>query len=128
MSMPPLAALGSFIFSPTSGSFEELEQSWDNPRAVLDVIGGPPVKHWMGPGDRIVTISGSIWPEIQLPGLWKIDDLAAVARTGTPVTLLMAHGAYLGLWGIQHITKTDGLLQRFGFPGEINYTITLEGV
>lgn len=69
----PLAALGMFIFSPDTGSFEELERRWKFIWAKPDPIGGPPVKQWMGPGDQTLIIKGGIWPEIQPSGhgKWK---------------------------------------------------------
>lgn len=125
---PPIAALGGFIFAPSFGSFEEMEQSWETPRASLDVIGSRPVKQWMGPGDTHLNLSGSIWPEIQLPGLLKIDALAGFASSGIPLPFLMATGQFLGMWGIANTIKSSGELARFGFPGEIGFEIELERV
>lgn len=125
---PPIAALGSFVFSPSNGSFEEMERSWDTHRASLDVIGRRPVKHWMGEGDEYINLTGSIWPEIQLPGLTKIDELAGIAKSGRPLPFLLATGQYLGLWGIANTVKTGAELARYGFPGEIGFHIELERV
>lgn len=124
----PIAALGSFIFGPSVGSFEEMERRWSAPRASLPVIGGRNQKHWMGPTDGEVTITGSVWPEIQLPGLWKIDAIGALAGTGRTVGLLEMTGRFHGLWGICEVNKGTGLIQRRGFPGEITFSIVLESL
>lgn len=126
--IPPLAALGSFVFAPSNGSYEDMERTWETPRASLGVIGRSNVKHWMGPGDEFLRLSGSIWPEIQLPGLSKIDDIGAMAKTGRALPFVLATGQYLGMWGISHTSKTSSEFMHFGFPGEITFEIELERV
>ena len=126
--MTALCALGFFIFSPSTGTYEEMERRWNTRRAALDVIGRKPVKHWMGRGDSELILRGSIWPEIQPSGLWTLEALAAVAGTGRPLPVLMGYGRFLGLWGIAEMGVTDRLAQRGGVPGERGFEIVLEGV
>lgn len=105
-----------------------MERTWETPRARLDVVGRRAVKQWMGPGDETLRLSGSIWPEIQLPGLFKIDDIGAMANTGQALPFALATGQYLGMWGIANTTKSSGEFMHFGFPGEITFEIELERV
>jgi len=122
---PPLAALGLFIFAPSFGSYEQMSREVTSPRATLATMGGPDLKQWMGMQHDLRTISGSVWPEIQLPGMLKLEFLGEWARTGRPLPLLMGFGGVKGLFGIEGVSTTDGELQRWGFPGEITFEIQL---
>lgn len=121
----PVAALGEFVFAPHLGSYESLERIWTFAWAKPDPVGSPPLKQFMGKGDEELVISGGIWPEIQLPGLWKLEELAAVAGTGETLPFMLGSGRVLGLWCVEEITSTSGEIERFGFPGEIDFSITL---
>lgn len=128
MAQPPLAALGGFVFAPSIGSYESLTRRYSQPRASIDVIGAPPVKQWLGPGDSGVEIVGSVWPEIQLPGLYKLDAIAAQARRGIVHGLLLASGGWLGLFQVDEAEATDIELMRWGMPGEEQFRLMLSRV
>lgn len=124
----PLAALsggGTFIFAPLLGSYEELSQTWSASWARHDVIGAPAVRQFTGPDDRELSIRGGIWPEIQLPGLWRIEALASVAESGRPVTFILASGRVVGRFVIEEVTKDESLIEGLGYPGEIQFDLRL---
>ena len=121
----PLAQLGRFMFSPSVGSYEELERTWQITWAKPDPIGSSPVKQFMGPGDELMTISGGIWPEIQMPGMWKIEDLAAAAKTGRTMSFVLGNGRVLGQWCVEEVSEYQTLIESGGYPGEISFSISM---
>ena len=121
----PIASLGQFVFAPAIGSYEQMELTWEFTWAKPDPIGSRPVKQWMGSGETTITIEGGIWPDIQPDGLWKIDDLAAVAGRGKPLPFLLGTGQALGMWCVETISKRSTLIMNWGVPGAIEFELTL---
>ena len=117
MAYPPLAALGRFVFAPSVGSYEELTRRYIQPPAKISVIGRRDVKQWLGAKDRVIEITGSVWPEIQRPGLFRLDAIAARAQRGATFGLLLATGGWLGTWYVDEAEATDRELEMWGYPG-----------
>ncbi|WP_321447337.1 phage tail protein [uncultured Cohaesibacter sp.] len=122
--MRPLAALGSFVFSPDVGSYEEFQRRWRFSWAKPDPIGSAPLKQWTGKGDQTIRISGGIWPEIQPTGAWKIEALAAVAGLGSPMSFVLGNGLVLGRWCVESISKRESEFQS-SRPSEIKFDIEM---
>ena len=122
--MRPIASLSRFLFSPHQGSYEQLEEIWRFTWAKPQPIGSPPVKQWMGPGDREIIISGGIWPELQPAGAFKLEQIAAQAGRGRPMSFLNGSRS-LGLWCVEEIKKTSSLIELGGIPGAIEFEIRM---
>ena len=121
----PIAALWRFLFSPSDGAFESLSREVTTTRASLEVMGTSNLKQWMGAHDDITTIAGTVWPEIQLPGMMKLEDIASFARTGMALPLMSGFGRIRGLFGIETVRIGEGEIELRGFPGEITFEIEL---
>lgn len=88
-------------------------------------MGGADLDQWMGHQAETITVAGSVRPEIQLPGMFKLAALREWARTGYPLPFPSGTGMIAGRLGIEAVGLTNGEIERWGIPGEITFEIDL---
>jgi phage protein U len=97
---------------------------------------GTPVMQYNGPGERTMTIEGTIFPQLVKDGLGQVDKMRAEAAKGEAFTLCYVAtaggkggvGKILGSWCIYTISEDRTLFTPDGNPREIQFTMDLKAI
>jgi len=122
-----LAALGMFVFETSSAPFAELARRRDWRHARTDLYGARAASQFLGPGEDVVTISGTLVPG--LAGKYSsIERIAEMADTGDAHQLADGDGRILGMFTIEGLDETHKYLTERGKARMIDFSITLKRV
>lgn len=128
--------LGDFEFAVTAASFEKINYvssyRWIPKDAPTEKA--TPIMQYNGPGERSMTIEGTIFPQIVKNGLMQVDKMREQAAKGEAFELCYvesakgngAVGRILGRWCITNIAEQRTLFMADGSPREIHFTMELK--
>lgn len=122
-----LAALGMFVFEPSSALFDELarRRAWRHERT--ERFGARAASQFVGPGEDAVTLSGTLVPG--LAGEYStLERLSAMADTGEAWPLTDGTGTVLGTFTIEGLDETHKGLAENGRARMIDFSLTLQRV
>ncbi|MFM2278997.1 MAG: hypothetical protein RLZZ444_1228 [Pseudomonadota bacterium] len=122
-----LAAIGMFVFSTDTALFDELARRRDWRHARTERFGARPASQYLGPGEDLVTLSGTLVPE--LAGSYSaIERLAEMADQGEAWPLADGRGNVLGNFTIERIEERHSSLIDTGQARVVGFTIELARV
>lgn len=128
--------LGEYQFSVSKASFNKINYEsnyrWEPKEAPTS--NSPPLMQYIGPGERSMTINGTIYPQLIKDGLEQINQMRAQAENKKMLPLVYVEGKgkskglgrILGKWCILSISEERTLFLPDGNPREINFTIQLK--
>lgn len=122
-----MLCLGLFVFSLQTLSYQELQRrtSWKHPTQSL--VGARDASQYLGPGEDIITLSGSIVPEFA-GRVASLDELRRMANTGQAWALVEGTGLTYGAFVVTDLQETQTLFFADGTARKIEFTLTLRRV
>lgn len=124
-----LLSLGPFQFYASAPSFEKLRFLADFRWVPQERLGRDPAMQFLGPGERQVTLDGTIYPEA-FGGEELLPAMQQAARQGAVFPLLAMSDAGLsadvmGLWIIKKIENTRSFFGAAVGARKIEFNIEL---
>ena len=122
-----MMALGLFVFSLQTASYEELQRTtnWRHPSNSR--IGSTPAYQFVGKGEDTITLKGSIYHELTQNRI-TLDQVRQMADTGKAYTLIEGTGKIYGLVIIESLDETKTYFFKDGAARKTEFTITLKMV
>ncbi|SHO57786.1 phage tail protein [Vibrio quintilis] len=121
--------LGDFSFSVETAAYQSMKRDFSF-EWKMETVGKIPGLQFVTEGAYKRSLSGVIYPEYK-GGFSQIDSMAALARTGRPLRLLMGSteskqaGINLGFWCITSISETATIFHRNGRPRKLEFSMGL---
>lgn len=119
--------LGLFVFSLETLTYQELRRrtSWKHP--TQPIVGARDASQFLGPGEDIITLPGSIIPEFA--GVANnVDILRRMANRGHAWVLMEGTGFVYGAFVITDLDETQTYFYDDGTPRKIEFTLSLRRV
>lgn len=126
-SISAMMALGLFVFGLNTVPYQQLQRSssWRHPSNSR--VGQRPARQFAGPGDDIITLSGTLYPEIT-GGKISLAALRYMAETGQAWPLIEGTGMHYGLYVIEDISETASVFFADGTARKIEFSMKLARV
>lgn len=120
-----MMALGDYLFSVSSAAYQELERTNEWRWPTVERIGAAPARQYVGPGDDIIRMSGTIYPHFvaQRRGLDQLPLMRQEASKGEPLTLVDGTGKVWGNFCVLSIREGQKAFFSDGAPRCIEFTI-----
>ena len=115
MSEEVLLSLGEYQFGMSTAAHDSLQESTAYRWVTQYRLGRDPALQYVGPGQRTLKLSGTIYPHFR-GGLGQIAEMKAEAEQAEPLTLVDGQGTNLGTWVIKKISETQSNYVRDGIP------------
>ena len=122
-----LAALGLFVFELSSASFDELNRRTDWRYATGARVGARDAHQYVEPGDDIISIPGTIYPEA-IGSYGAIDTLRAMAEEGEAYQFVEGTGKVLGSFVIVGLDEGSRTFLDNGVPRRKDFQLDLKRV
>lgn len=125
--MSMMMALGLFIFGLKTVPYQQLQRArqWRHPSTSR--IGLRPGRQFTGPGDDVITLTGTLYPEIT-GGRVSLALLAAMADTGKAWPLIQGEGTFYGHFVIEDMAETYSIFFSDGAARKIEFSLKLTRV
>lgn len=125
MSDKPLLALGLFVFSLETLTFDELTRKMDWRHAKSDRHGARAASQFIGPGEDKISLPGTLVPGLagDYGALTRVREMAA---SGDAWPLVDGAGTVLGLFRIVAIDERQTYHVPGGFARKIDFALDLE--
>lgn len=120
-----LMALGQFLFTTETLSFNELQRQRQWKYGTNAVAKGRDAVQYMGQGDDNVTLTGLIYHEHGFGRRQSVDDLAAMADRGQGYMLVDGSGYIYGVYKIDSVDETKTILTDVAVARKIDFSIKL---
>ena len=120
----PLMTLGSYVFGVDRAAYDTLKRTVEYRWPSQDRIGRRPSRQWVGPGEDIIELSGTIYA-VRRPPDAELEALRAEASGGEPLRLMMGSGEILGLWVVERISGTGTMHFAGGSPRKLEFRVRL---
>lgn len=122
--MSAMMALGLFVFGLHTVPYQQLQRQrqWRHPS--VSRVGRSPARQFTGPGDDVVTLSGTLYPELT-GGAVSLALLNALADTGKAWPLIQGDGIFYGHFVIESIDETASVFFTDGTARKIDFTLKL---
>lgn len=119
-----LACLGLFVFNLHTAPFSQRQRttSWRHARSAP--IGSRNSSQYIGPGEDVITLTGSIAPDVA-GNLFALEALRIMGDTGEPYMLVLGNGQIVGVFEIDNIDETSENLHQNGTARLTGFSITL---
>lgn len=124
MPLEYMMALGVYRFSLSTAAYQEFSHKAEYRWVRSDVVGGPPIHQYFGPGEQSVTLRGVIYPHYK-GGLHQIDLMRAQASLGVPLHMTDGTGRVWGQWVIKEVEETRRVFEANGTPRCVEFRIVL---
>jgi len=115
-----LLQIGTFQFSMNTAAYNELTRKTEYRWAKVERFGRAPGKQFTGLGNDVIALRGTIYPHWK-SGLYRVDDMRALAALGKPQSLVSmptsSRGVNMGLWVIESVEEVQGNIRPGGIPG-----------
>lgn len=121
-------ALGLFIFSLSTISYQQLQRQTSWRHASHNRVGDSPDYQYAGKGEDTFTLSCSISHEIQQYSRLGLDQLRAMANTGKAFLLMEGTGRIYGFVTINEMSITQSHHFPDGAPRLTDFTLSLTKV
>lgn len=119
-----MATLGLFVFNIKTLPYQQLQRTtqWRYPSNSR--VSKRPSRQFLGDGDDIVTLSGTLYPELT-GGRVSLALVRAMAATGKSWPLIEGTGDFLGLFAIESVDETHTVFFPDGAARKIEFTLKL---
>ncbi len=121
-----MMCLGQFEFGLTTIAHQELQRQTAWRHASNNRVGARPASQYLGVGEETLTLPGSIVPEFGQRS--SLEELHRMADTGAAFALVDGLGRVYGQFVITDKSETGSLLDRYGQPQRIEFSLTLRRV
>jgi len=116
--------------SPGPFNVTETSEEFGGDHAVKAVVGARQPREFVGPADRKMTLSGTLFPDFfaragYATGLDEVETLRAMAENGKPQILVRGDGVNLGWWIIEKVSQKSSKLSADGVGKVITFDIAL---
>lgn len=122
-----MMALGFFVFSLHTASYQEMQRQLAWRHASLPRVGDRPASQFIGADDETITLNGVLLPELAGTPL-SLDVLQGMAATGDAWPLIEGTGRIYGLYVIESLQTTRSLFFQDGAARRIDFTLSLKRV
>jgi phage protein U len=119
-----LACLGLFVFNLQTAPFSQRQRSTSWRHARSSPIGSRNSSQYIGPGEDVITLTGTIAPEIR-GNLFSLEALRIMGDTGEPYVLVLGNGQIVGAFEIDSIDENSNNLYENGTARVTEFSITL---
>ena len=119
-----MLSLGAYAFSVQTAAYDALRREHQYRWVSQPVLGDTPYLQYVGYGGSKIDLSGVIYPELH-GGADQVQQLAAQAALGEPLSLIASTGACLGQWCISHIQEQQAEFFANGLPRQIKFQLQL---
>lgn len=119
-----MAAYGMFVFGIQSLPYLTFERStnWRYPKNSR--IGRRASVQYLGPGDDIITLSGTLYPEIT-GGRISLAMVRYMADDAKAWPLILGNGISLGMYVIEDLQESNTEFFSNGVPRKIDFNLKL---
>ncbi len=107
--------LGGYTFSIETAAYNELVRTVSYRWAKQERISREPARQFIGPGDDIVELNGTIYPHFK-GGLNQIEDMKTEANKGEPLILVDGRGKVWGKYVIEEVREEQPQHFKGGAP------------
>lgn len=120
-----MMALGLFVFSLRTASYQELQRvtNWRHPSNSR--VGDSPAYQFIGKGEDTITLKGSIMHELT-GSRNTLETVRSMGDTGKAYTLIEGTGKLYGLVIIESLDDTKTFFFEDGAARKTDFTITLK--
>lgn len=122
-----MLALGLFIFSLPTLSYQELQRQTSWRFAETNVLNNRPRQQYIGLGNDSISLKGELRPEIAGQAI-SISYLRSMADTGKAWTLVDGAGRFYGLWIITDLNESKSVFLDNGQAKKIDFDINLKRI
>jgi phage protein U len=122
-----LMSLGLFVFELPTLLYSELQRRSDWRHAASDRMGARPARQFVGPGDDLMTLSGSLMPEAA-GSFASIETLRAMADAGDAYPLVEGTGVVIGQFVILALDERKSGFIDNGLARKTDFAIDLARV
>ncbi len=116
--------LGDYTFSLNTAAYQQLRRQTEYRWPAQQRIGRLPARQFTGPGQEILSLSGTIYPQFR-GGTGQVDAMRQKAGQGQPMTLVDGAGRVRGKWVITRVEETQRVLFADGAPRRIDFRLEL---
>lgn len=120
-----LLALGQFVFSVDTMTYNELQRSRSWSYASNSIAQGRDQHQFTGAGEETVTVPFLIYQSHGFGNRQSIDDLSEMADSGSGYVLIDGSGYLYGVFAITAIDETRSYITNRGVPRKIDGTMKL---
>jgi len=121
-----LMALGMFVFELPALVYQELERRTDWRHGQTSRVGARAANQFLGPGEDVVTLTGSI--PLELGDLAALETLREMGDAGDAYPLVDGRGKVHGLHVICDLAERQSHVLADGTPRITDFTLTLRHV
>lgn len=120
-----MMALGLFVFSLQTTSYQELQRitNWRHPSNSR--IGDSPAYQFIGKGEDVITLKGTTYHELTISRS-ILEIVRTMGDTGKAYTLIEGTGKIYGLVIIENLEETKTYFFKDGAARKTEFTITLK--
>lgn len=119
-----MLSLGEYAFSVQTAAYDALRRDDQYRWVAQPVLGDTPNLQYLGSGGSKLDLSGVIYPELH-GSIDQVQQMAAQAALGQPLSLIASTGACLGQWCITHIQEQQAEFRANGLPRQIKFQMQL---
>ena len=122
-----MLALGLFVFSLPTLSYQELQRQTSWRFAETPVLNVRPRQQFIGLGNDTISLKGELRPEIAGKAI-SLSYLRSMADTGKAWTLIDGAGRFYGLWIITELNETKSIFLSNGQAKKIDFDLNLKRI
>lgn len=122
-----MMALGLFIFSLPTLSYQELQRQTSWRFAETPVLNVRPRQQFMGLGSDTISLKGELRPEVTGKAI-SLSVLRLMGDTGKAWTLIDGAGRFYGLYVITDLNETKSVFLKNGQAKKIDFDINLKRI
>ena len=126
--MQVMMALGMFVFSINTTSFDNLKRSVKWRHAASARVGARAAHQFLGVEEESITLSGTTYPAIATLGRVSLEALEAMANTGKRYQLIGGDFKIYGEYVILSLDTTRTAFFPDGTPRKIEFSLSLRRV
>jgi len=122
-----MMSLGFFVFELATAPYQELQHklAWRHPSTSR--IGLRPARQFIGPDDELITLRGTLLPEIT-GGAKSLDLLRYMGDSGEQWSLIEGTGRVYGFFVIESLDITKNTFFKDGAARKYDFTLQLARV
>ncbi|MBK0062610.1 MULTISPECIES: phage tail protein [unclassified Acinetobacter] len=116
---------GVFVFSLPTATYQKLQRNTSWRHASSSRVGDMPDYQFVGRGDDVITLDGSILPEFMGTPL-SLTALRVMGDTGKAYPLISGTGKIFGLYFLEDLEETQTYFFKNGAARKIEFKLTLK--